>query len=209
LKYQLAMFDLDGVLMETRDVAYRACVEIFETYGVPPPPRNVFFAEVDGDYMEFYWKYGIPRTASKKDLNAIFNRRYREEKDKIQARNGTRSMLSLCRLKNMKTAIVSGSTRYICDLFASSEQLDHQFDFIAANAAKAIAIQAVMGKFKIEPRHAFFVDDAVSGIKAAKSCGVFSVGIFGGFSEREAIANAKPSLMINEMGELWQLIRKP
>lgn len=82
---------------------------VFEHYGVEAPTLETFLGEISSDFMLFYQKYGIPSSATRKDLNSLWERFLDEHPDDLRLRDGAQDALLLCHNLGMKTAIVSGT----------------------------------------------------------------------------------------------------
>lgn len=207
LKTKLGIFDLDGTLVDSRQVAYLAISHIFETYGINPPSMEEYLSGTRNNYQEYYHQMGVPKNASRKELNEIFNQIYIGKIHNIPLRPGVKTVLEFCRLKKIKTAIISSTTERIVFGFCSNGTFDHKFDYIASDANKSYEIKKVMELFSVEPGRTFYVGDTPGDIMSAKECYVTTIGVLGGFSDPSKLIKSRPDRIISSMGELLYLIR--
>jgi phosphoglycolate phosphatase-like HAD superfamily hydrolase len=207
LKYKLGMFDLDGTLVDSRAVAYWACIAQFKAFGVSVPNSSEYFSRITGNYMEFYWQRGIPRSATKQELDAIFSDVYIKALDKIQLRIGVEKILAIHRERKLKTAIITGTSRQITDAINYQDKFGHTFDLVVAGTNKNIEIKNALKHFSVEPKRAFYVGDLAADIIAAKTCGVTAIAVMGGFGDQQALIDSEPNETINEISELSQFLK--
>ena len=208
-KYDLAIFDWDGVLADSKQLACLGKNAVFSAYHLTPPPDEIYLGEVRFR-VEFYYRHGVPETATHEDLDAIWNRFFLapENQKLLELRQGTEEALEACRRANMRIAIVSGNTRTVIENALRRFGLRELVDFIRGSAnGKFAEVKEVLKYFATQPRRAFFVDDMPEGVAAARNAGVVSVAMCGGFGKTEDLVKAKPHFIINQLTELLPMVR--
>ena len=113
---KLIAFDWDGTLADTAQVTYRAMRNIFDHYGVAPPTHEEFFANItSGGMLAFYHDRGIPKEATRRDLNVLWQTYFNDpvRRGTIPLRDGAKEVLIACRGCGTKACIVSGSAHSI------------------------------------------------------------------------------------------------
>lgn len=178
---RVVVFDFNGTLFDDLHVAYGSVQEIFRTYGVPCPTLEQYREEITSNYMEFYYDYGIPRTAADNDLNAIRNKFYKMDGgNNTGIRGGVIETLTELNSLGARLAIVSAeSSVNLYRQLTRAGSLQRFFDFIKPEAwgvkGKEQAFLQVVEIFGIDPSEMVYVDDSVDGLNSAKNVGVTPV----------------------------------
>ncbi len=209
MAWKLVAFDWDGTLVDTMQIAYQAMRTVFGHYRLEPPSKDVFLENItSGGMLAFYHERGVPRSATRQDLNAIWQRHFNDPKHHSQLllREGAREALAACRDMGAKVSIVSGSTHGIIttgiERFGISDFIDH----VEADASgKVDELRRVISHFSVDPNEMVYVDDTYEGLAAAKEVGISAIGILGGFSPRERLLEANPDRLIASLNDLLPL----
>jgi beta-phosphoglucomutase len=196
-KYNAAFFDLDGVIANTAKYHYLAWKKLAKELGFD-------FTERDNERLK-----GVSRMASleilleigglsfddsiKDQLAAKKNANYVNYISKMDASEilpGARECLLRLREKGIKTALVSASKNALRIL--DNLQVAHLFDAVidGNKALKAKPDPQVFllaaQELSMEPNECVVFEDAEAGIQAAKTAGMFAVGI----GQPDALSNA-------------------
>ncbi len=206
--WKLAVFDWDGTLVDSREIAYRATCDIFRHYGVEEPPsREAYFRDQISDFIPFYHRHGIPASVNRNELNGLWRRLFFAESNHPPLREGTLDMLRACREAGLRTAIVSGNIPEVIQACSGLLGLGGLIDHVHANAnGKTEELRAVLAHFGIGPEEAFYLDDTAEGLLAASRAGMAAIGIEGGFNLREHLETANPDHIIAEPAGLPALL---
>lgn len=210
---RVVVFDFNGTLFDDRHVAYGSVQKIFETYGLPCPSLGQYTEEISANYMEFYYKYGLPRTATDNDLNVIRNKFYKTSGESAKMRPDV--WVTLCHLKffNIRTVIVSAETE--TNLFRQlikENNLQRSFDLIKAEAwghrGKEEALLRVAEIFGEEPQRILYVDDTVDGLTSAKNIGVVPIAFTNptGYHSKNRLMQVTEFNIVN-IGEIVNMVR--
>jgi beta-phosphoglucomutase len=196
-KYNAAFFDLDGVIANTAKYHYLAWKKLAKELGFD-------FTERDNERLK-----GVSRMASleilleigglsfddsikdqlaaKKNANYV---NYISKMDASEILHGARECLLRLREKGIKTALVSASKNALRIL--DNLQVAHLFDAVidGNKALKAKPDPQVFllaaQELSMEPNECVVFEDAEAGIQAAKTAGMFAVGI----GQPDALSNA-------------------
>jgi len=206
LKWKLVAFDWDGTLADTRQVAYQALRTVFEKYCLSPPSKEVFMENISSDEkMAFYYKHGIPMSATRKDLNTIWQQYFNDPQrlHEFSLRDGSKEVLHAFHNAGLKVSIVSGSGHAIITTGLTKFDLVDLVDHIEADACGKIdELYRTISRFSIDPKEAIYIDDTFEGLSAAKSVGLTAIGIMGGFNTQERLLTASPDYLIKSLYEL-------
>ena len=185
------LFDMDGVLVDSEPFICKAAILMFSEIGleVSPDDFKPFVGMGENRYIGgVAEKYGLNISIS--DVKA---RTYEIYKDIIRGRlkplPGAREFVNKCRDRGFRLAIATSAdlvkmeanlqeTRLYADLFnATVNGLEVEnkkpFPDIYLRAAE---------KIELEPGHCLVIEDALSGIKAAKAAGCKCLAVTSSFS---------------------------
>lgn len=203
---QAAIFDLDGVIVNTVPLHFKAWHRMFSEYG-----KDFSFE----DYKEKV--DGIPRKDGAKAILTDLDDAELEKagdkkqtyfleylgKDKIMVYYTTVDLIEALRKEGIKTAIISSSKN--CLSILKKVKLLHLFDaaVTGADIAKGkpdpqIFLMAAE-KMSIEPRSCVVFEDAVLGVEAAKRADMRCVGI-DRYGKPERLKKA--DMVVGDLGEV-------
>lgn len=206
-RFRAAIFDWDVTLLDSQHINYLASVHIFELFGLAPPTEKEYYREISSKYMPFYWDRGVPRTATKEDLNAIRKDFMADHWAAAGLFPDVFPVLANFRMAGFKTAVVSAEDSEILakriKLFGIGKLLHH---YIGDAFDKKILIWDVLDMFGMEPEECFFVDDSPGDIPTIKESGVYTIGITRGIRSREAIEAARPDMIVDSLNEILPLV---
>lgn len=207
------VFDFNGTLFNDLHVAYGSVWEIFRTYGIPCPTLEQYREEITANYMEFYYDYGIPRTATDDDLNAIRNKFYKTNGGNASIRLDVEKTLLRLAILDIDVAIVSAeSSINLYRQLTRAGNLQRFFDFIKPEAwgekGKEQALLQIAEIFDINPSEIVYVDDSVDGLNSAKNLGVIPVAFTNrtGYHSEHRLKTVT-GLSIQEIGEIINTIK--
>lgn len=200
------IFDLDGVIVDTVPIHFKAWKKMFAEYGI------------DFTFDEYKAKVdGIPRTdgarAILKDLDdkELEKAATRKQKfyleylkaDKIPAYDTTIALIKDLVKRRVKAAVISSSKncKFIIDKIKLTKLLDAIVtgnDITKGKPDPQIFLLAAE-KMKVNPKDCIVFEDAVLGVKAAKNAGMFSVGV-DRYKDKSRLAEA--DIVISDAAEL-------
>ncbi len=205
MAFKLAAFDWDGTLVDSRQLGYHCSCIMFSRHNLVAPPFEKYIEAVD--YMEFYYRHGIPRSVRREELNAIWDEGFRDRSELIDLRPMARELLAACRSRSMRTAILSGNTEntvgHGISLFGLSPLVDR---WKAAAHNKVSGLLEMAAHFRVRTEEVFYLDDTREGLLAAKKAGATAIGILGGFQSEERIREARPHHCVASLEEVIALL---
>ncbi len=190
MKFEIAIFDLDGVLTETSEQHYQAWKSLADSLELP------FDRQVNERLK------GVSRMESLDIIlshGGVSNRYSPEEKERLATEKndlykelishispenlfpGVRELLDQLQAKNIKIALASAS--HNAPALLDQMGISHYFDYVVnpSSVAKGKPAPDIFLKaateLAIDPAKAVGFEDAVAGVKAIKSAGMYAVGI--------------------------------
>lgn len=184
---QAVIFDMDGVICDTEAVHAAVEQEIFHKYGVENAPIELFqryagisFREA---FPEFCKHLGVTVTD---DIQEIEKRKIQMMmeacKGNVQAIEGTIELMQALREAGIPIGVASGSPLIFIHLIL------HELNILSWQSAVTSADEVPRGKpspdvfletarrMKVESEHCIVIEDAMSGMRAAKAAGMKCVG---------------------------------
>ncbi len=215
-RIQMFVFDWNGTLVPDWPVSYGAIRAIFTFFGLNIPPEDVVRREISANYMEFYFRHGIPkpetedgRRAITAKLNRIRNAYLSENWEAVKLAEGAKSILRALSDKRVLTGIVSAEEPSILDARLRQFQIRSYFDHVASvfgKDGKFNALKSLPSGFRVEPRSCVYVDDTYDGITSAKMAGFRTVAVLGGYNTDEMVRAANADITIPSLGTIKEIL---
>jgi HAD superfamily hydrolase (TIGR01509 family) len=181
----LAIFDHDGVLIDSLELHTQAWVELGRRAGLSFPPQ--FIHETFGMTNPSIFRKLLGEKIDDHDIQAYSDLKevcYRDvARGKIQLMDGVRDVLDALTARHVKLAIGSSGVLPNLELTVSECGLSGRFAAIASledithGKPDPEVFLVAAKKAGAEPRCSVVFEDAVVGIQAAKSAGMYAVGV--------------------------------
>lgn len=186
------LFDMDGVLLDSEHLTSQAAINYFAKKG---------FAVEYEDFIPFYGtgekgffcgvaaKYGIPYNNAT-EAHLIYHEYEKLAAGQIQPLPGVVDFITLCRQKNLKLAVATSAGRLKMKINLQRLGFDNVvFDAlvcgydIANNKPHPEIFITAAAKLGLSPNDCLVVEDAPSGVKAAKDSGAKCLALTTSVSE--------------------------
>jgi HAD superfamily hydrolase (TIGR01509 family) len=190
------LFDMDGVLLDSEELTAEAAILYFGKKGFIVKYEDFFPFFGTGEKGFFggvAQKYGIPYHNAL-EANKIYLEYAELAKGKIGPLPGVADFVALCKSKNLKLAVATSAG--MLKMHINLELLGFEKDTFDALVCGSdithnkpdpeIFITAAQ-KLGLKPEECLVIEDAPSGVKAAKSAGSTCLALLTSFSEYELI----------------------
>lgn len=193
----LALFDCDGVLVNTEELAERITREQLSLLGLDFTDQEYnarYSGASDLDFMRLAQEDCKARTGQDAPadlLDRILALYHAQEAQHIQAIAGVRDVLESLQRSHVPFAIVSNGARVdilrklklagLDDLFP--EHAIFAREDVAAGRGKPhpdICLVAMQAMGETDPQNCIFTDDSVKGVQAGRAAGMFTIGFSAG-----------------------------
>jgi len=193
-KCQAVLFDMDGVLVDSEEFIAAACCAMFAEKGqtVYPEDFRPFIGTGEDRFIGgVAEKYNVKMNMPADKVRA-YDIYLEIIKGKLKPLDGVVDFIEKCRLLGLKMAVASSADLRKVNGNLTEIGLDHgEFDAVVCGEdvenkkpAPDIFIFAA-GKIGIDPARCLVVEDAVSGVLAAKAAGAMCLGITTSFTEEQ------------------------
>lgn len=192
-KWKLGIFDWDGTLFNSVDLNYKASATIFRELDVVPPSREEYLREITSEYSEFYYTHGIPHSVPLGKLDQIRQEYIERHWTESRLNPGAREVLLACVHAHILVAIVTSEIPEILERRIHDFYIAEYIDYLHPNAHdRRGALAETLQRFRISGEDAFYADDIASGLVAAKSIGITTIGVSCGFNSHAQVMGASP-----------------
>jgi len=210
MRFEGLIFDCDGVLVDSEPFSCGTWNVIFEEqYNIDIGTNyNAILGKKLLDTAQYYSKkYNLPvdNETLKKLAQLKEDTYYRIAEGKLHPISGVNRIIQEAKDLNLKIAVASSGSINKINFNLSQAGLNKKFlnivsadDVKHAKPAPDIFLEA-MNRLEIEPKKCIIIEDSISGIKAAKSSGAFTIGISTTFPPKKL---NEADLIIEDYGEL-------
>lgn len=214
MAYRLAIFDLDGTLLNTLDDLHASVSHALAAFSMPPRTRDEVRRFV-GNGIRKLIERAVPAGTDAQTAEQVFsefNRYYAVHcADNTRAYDGVDELLhSLC-ARGVKCAVVSNKADYavqsLCERFFGDTVC------LAVGAKDGIrkkpapdSVLSVLDALKTARRDAVYIGDSDVDVETAKNAGIDCIAVDWGFRERELLAATGVGVIVSTAEELGNAI---
>ena len=216
-KFNAAIFDLDGTLVDSMGMWTQIDIDYLARWGYELPDdlqkaiEGFSFSETA---MYFKTRFNIPDELEKikSDWNSMAHEHYNS---RIGLKENVRELLKELETSGVKMAIATSNSRYLAELVLEANEIKGHFEHIvtSCDVDKGKPFPDVYLKaasmLGVDPDECIAFEDTVAGAKAARGAGMYTVGIFDVHSEKyidELRENT--DMFIHGYSEIFQGVRK-
>jgi HAD superfamily hydrolase (TIGR01509 family) len=212
--FRAAVFDMDGLLIDSEPLWRRAEMDILGPLGVPLTEERCFetrgmvVGEVTAYWFERYpWEGPSPEAVADEIIDALADLLHRE----VVLKPGARAALASCRERGLVLAVASSSPRRLIEVVVDGLGLRPWFSVLrSAQDEKAgkpdpavfLSTAAALG---VDPRHCVVFEDSPAGVRAAHDAGMVCVAVpetGGAVSASDAEGLGLADLVIDSLEEV-------
>lgn len=207
-KRKLAIFDLDGTLVDSREIMCDAFNAAYEQVGlVGEAPVDDFLTLLGAPFPEILRQLDLPA-----EMYEIFRQESLQRIDRIQSHPDAIICVLKARLRGWRTAVLTGKDRERTEKILGDKGLHDVFDQIVAgddatpgkpDPAGIDLIRRTQGAARIDT---VMIGDSAIDIQAAGRAGVISVGCSWGIGSTDELRMANPTHLVSSGVELERLL---
>lgn len=215
MEFRYILFDMDGVLADTRDSIIATTKHTLSQFGRTPDP-GVFSKIIGPPLFKIYHEiFGLDEPDALRALE-IYRKFYSETAvDLIKPFPGVRDMLDRLIANDRKLMVCTARYESSARLVLGKLGLLDCFCFLGglngtgegARTKKADVIEYIFKELDIIDReHAVMVGDRADDVIAAKTCGIASIGALYGFGGKEELTAAGADMLAEIPAAIADLI---
>lgn len=215
--YKVAIFDLDGTLLDTlKDLAY-ACNFALKTYGFPEHQIEEYkYFLGDGTYKLV--ERALPENKREPEIIskvlAEFNKYYEKHKnDFTKPYQGIEELIVALKEAQIKMAVFSNKPHEFA-IEIVKRYFGNNFDIVFGKRdgypakPNPITVIEALNYFKCQKIEAIYIGDSDVDMYTGKNAGLFSIGVAWGFRDDEELLNAGANKIVYNSEELLSEIIK-
>jgi phosphoglycolate phosphatase len=207
MSFDLAIFDYDGVLVDSLDQVIEASREVCRSIGHECMLDKETIASLQPmTYTQLARSIGLPPDRMIAFSKDVFSRLQKADAA-MPFFPGIETLLR--RRTPETTAIISGNSREVILAKLAAHALDKQVASIFGAyepGDKADKIRQACAHFNTDPGSSCMIGDSVSDIQYAKKAGVCAVAVTWGWQSRKTLAKEAPDYIVESVGELAALL---
>lgn len=211
-RFKAAVFDMDGVVVDTEPVYREHVLMFFREQGVDigMDEVNVLAGAASDTYQRLlrqWWRDGTGKQATDQEIDALLDEFYeRNPIDYASILNqGVRELLASLRSRGIPCALASSSSLADIHNVLRACRLEDAFDYVVSGEEfeeskpnPAIYLH-VLDKLGVEAAGCFAIEDSDAGMTAARRAGLFVVGKR---DDRFGYAQTECDVLVDSIAEL-------
>lgn len=212
--YSLAVFDLDGTLLDTLDDLYLSVCYALKEHGFPERSREqvrLFIGNGVKKLMERATPDGTDEKTNEACLET-FRKHYLEHmRDNTAPFENVIDMLTVLKEKGVKIAVVSNklhqAVKQLCDDYFPG-LIDMAIGVTKESERKPSPVNVIkaMEEFKIEKEKVIYIGDSEVDVQTAKSAFIKCIGVTWGFRDNETLKKAGCDFIVDTADRVLKII---
>ena len=212
MNYQLAIFDLDGTLLDTLEDLADSANYVMETFGYPKRTLAEVRSFV-GNGIRKLLERSAPKDTSSEEIDRMFEA-FKEYygthcADKTKPYGGIMGLLESLKKQGVKLAVVSNKADYAVK--ALCEQYFPGYFDEAVGERVGIArkpapdtVNEVIKNLKIDKSQAVYIGDSEVDVETAKNVEMDCIAVDWGFRDKEVLENAGAEIIVSTPAGLFE-----
>ncbi len=211
MKYKLAIFDLDGTILDTLEDLTDSTNHILSSNGYPTHSIDEVRSYVgNGIYMLI--KRAAPNDTEEKEIQRLFEQFVSYYKDhcaiKTKAYEGIKELLVALKEKGIKRAVVSNKGDFavrilIDDYFPSLFEISVGEKQGVRKKPYPDSVNEVLRELSVTKEEAVYIGDSEVDIQTAKNAGLACISVSYGFRSKEFLKENGASLIVEDVKGLY------
>jgi pyrophosphatase PpaX len=196
--FRAVLYDWDGTLADSAEASYRCYVRVFAEYGIAFD-RALFQATYTPNWYETYRGVGLAEEHWEA-ADARWLAEYAMEEARLLP--GALEMLARLEEEGLRQGLVTSGSRERVARDIVALRVDRFMDVVVCGGdthhrkPHPEPLLLALDRMGVGAHEAAYVGDSPEDVAMARAAGVFSVGIPGGFPNREALAAAAPERLV-------------
>lgn len=206
MNYRLLIWDFDGTLVDSLEVALEVYRKLQVSHDLPP--INDPEAVRDLSLTQFLSQFQIP-VRRVPLLFTAFLREFRARIDSVRIHAGIRDLLEGLHSKGVRHAVISSNSRANIQQCLQTHQLEGLFDFVIGTSrvhGKQRRISKALKAVGQSAKNVLYIGDEVRDVEACKAIPVDVAAVEWGLNSAKALRSAKPTFQLSEPERLWEII---
>ncbi|HEX9636426.1 MAG TPA: HAD family hydrolase [Acidobacteriota bacterium] len=197
------LFDWDGTLVDSAATSYRCFTKLFGSFGIRFEPAD-FARTYSPAWYRTYAAVGLAETEWE-EADRRWMAFYRQESSRL-IRGAREALERLNRHDRVQGLVTSGNRERVhAELSALDVSQYFQVVICAEDSRNKKphpeALLLALERLKLAPEQAIYIGDSPEDIAMARAAAVRSIGIPGGFPNREQLLAARPDFLADDLAQ--------
>lgn len=203
---RLLLFDYDGVLFDTKQIAYNLVKKSCEKFCKFKIRNEHEFIEL---YKSNFYEAVRKKGATKASIEKI--KKYAItvlKKKKLHIHSGIKSIIKKLSATH-EIAVISSNYDDVMKRNLKQNRILGNFHYIYGTEegeSKKIKIKQIMKKAKAKKAEAVFITDTVGDIREAKKAGIKTMAVTWGFHNKKMLKKARPDYLVDSPKEILEVL---
>ena len=211
-KVKLAIFDLDGTLINAYPAVYRSINYTMKQISLSPLDHETIKKTVGwGDRHLLRSFVGDERI---EEFLAIYRRHHKDSlKSGSKLLPGAKRLLTFLKKHKYKIAVASNRPTKFSRIVMKHLKIDSYFDYVLcgdkAKRPKPFPdiLKQILAKFHLKPKEALYVGDMTIDIQTGKGAKVKTIAVATGSSSKRELAGMNPDYIIDNVFEVAGILK--
>ena len=201
-RFRAVLFDWDGTLVDTAEISFRVYVALFDSFGIAYG-RADFERTYSPDWYRTFEAMGLPR-GQWPDADQRWLELYARERSRLLP--GSAEALATLHERGLQQGLVTSGTRSRIEKDLERLEVGGFFEIVVCGGDTTNRkphpepLLLALERLGVPVTEAVYVGDSPEDVTMSRAAGVFSIGIPGGFPNRDALAAARPDLLSESLG---------
>ncbi len=209
------MFDWDGTLYNSVIPTYKSYLDVMQAFNLPQTSLQEFREKSRPNYHDYYLSLGI-QEAEWSAADAIWMDCYTRHRRQCTLFSGTIEVLQELSDTNVKIGLVSSGSRERVARETSEEGIAPFFDimlfgddvgFDCAKPAPDTLLMAIK-RASVSVAEVLYVGDMAEDVLMGKQAGTKTAAVLCGFATRQALVDAYPDFILDDVSCLPEIVKK-
>ncbi len=204
---KLVIYDFDGTLADTRDIAYQVYLELAKKHDIKIVSKEKLSQIMELPVIERLKYFNVPiKKMPKYAREAI--KRIGDYIDSASIYPGVKEVIKELNKQQIPMYIVSSNSKKNIKRFLTNNELNY-FEGIYGKASlfgKDRIISRLVKKLKLDKERVFYVGDEVRDIEASKKAEVPIISITWGYDSESILKNADPDYLARDFYEVKDIV---
>ncbi len=202
-RVRAVLYDWDGTLLDSAETSFRCYQDVFASLGLAFD-RADFERTYSPNWYRTYAAMGLPESRWP-EADTLWLDHYRRQGSELVA--GVREALARVEGRELAQGLVSSGDGQRVRRELASLRVEPFFAAVVCGGETSQRkpdpepLRLALARLGVEPAGAAYVGDSPEDVEMARAAGVFSIGIPGGFPNREALVAAAPDLLAATLAE--------
>ncbi|MBQ8787549.1 MAG: HAD family hydrolase [Oscillospiraceae bacterium] len=214
MKYELAIFDLDGTILNTLDDLADSLNHVLAQHGFPQHTADKVRMMVGNGIFNLITR-ALPNETEQTKIEAVyadFNAYYKlHSADKTKPYDGITDMLKQLKVSGVKLAVVSNKADYavqdLCEKYFSGI-----FDAVAGEKEGVLkkpapdGVNIILDKLGVERKNSVYIGDSDVDLQTALNAEIDCIAVNWGFRDEKLLRENGAELIVSSPSEIVKII---